>query len=97
MPATQGMYHALHFAELLKYCASLANKNKGNVINIDGPFFAYTMKQPVGVVGAIIPWNVPLVMQSWKLAPALAAGCSIILKTAESTPLSALRVAELIN
>lgn len=64
---------------------------------MDGPFNLSTRKEPVGVVGQIIPWNFPLLMQAWKLAPALAAGCTVVMKTAEQTPLSALRVAELIN
>lgn len=62
---------------------------------MDGPFFAYTKKEPVGVVGQIIPWNFPILMQAWKLGPALAAGCTVVMKTAEQTPLTALRVAEL--
>lgn len=51
-------------------------------MNADGPFFAYTTKEPVGVVGQIIPWNFPLLMQAWKLGPALAAGCTVVMKTA---------------
>eukprot|EP01061_Rhynchopus_euleeides_P027407 TRINITY_DN44579_c0_g1_i1.p1 TRINITY_DN44579_c0_g1~~TRINITY_DN44579_c0_g1_i1.p1 ORF type:complete len:542 (+),score=201.93 TRINITY_DN44579_c0_g1_i1:66-1691(+) len=58
---------------------------------------SYTIHQPVGVVGQIIPWNFPLLMLAWKLGPALATGCSVVMKTAEQTPLSALRVAELIR
>lgn len=63
---------------------------------MDGPFFAYTKKEPVGVVGQIIPWNFPLAMLAWKLGPSLAAGCTVVMKTAEQTPLTALRIAELI-
>src|SRR5690348_11308795 len=59
-------------------------------------YFCYTRLEPVGVVGQIIPWNFPLLMQAWKLAPALACGNTVILKVAEQTPLSALRVGELI-
>jgi phenylacetaldehyde dehydrogenase len=58
---------------------------------------AYTLREPVGVVGQIIPWNFPLIMASWKLAPALAAGCTCVLKPAEQTPLTALRLGELIQ
>ena len=58
---------------------------------------AYTKREPVGVVGQIIPWNFPLLMLCWKLGPALAAGCTTVVKTAEQTPLTALRVAELIR
>lgn len=66
-------------------------------MNADGPFMAYTKREPVGVVGQIIPWNFPLLMLCWKLGPALAAGCTTVVKTAEQTPLTALRVAELIR
>ena len=55
----------------------------------------YTRKEPVGVAGQIIPWNFPLMMAAWKLAPALAAGCTVVLKPAEQTPLTALRLGEL--
>lgn len=61
-----------------------------------GAYFCYTRHEPVGVVGQIIPWNFPLLMQAWKLAPALATGNTVVMKTAEQTPLSALRVGELI-
>ncbi|UCC29656.1 MAG: aldehyde dehydrogenase family protein, partial [Phycisphaerales bacterium] len=64
-------------------------------IPVNGPFTAHTRHEPVGVVGQIIPWNFPLEMQAWKWAPALACGCTVILKPAEQTPLTALRVAEL--
>ena len=59
-------------------------------------FHAYTQRDPIGVVGQIIPWNFPLLMAAWKLGPALAAGCTVVLKPAEQTPLSALRLGELI-
>lgn len=62
-----------------------------------GNFFAYTRHEPVGVCGQIIPWNMPLLMQAWKLAPALACGCVCVLKPAEQTPLTALYVASLIK
>src|SRR5690606_8158180 len=57
---------------------------------------AYTLKEPVGVVGQIVPWNFPLLMAAWKIAPALATGCTVVLKAAEQTPLTALRLGELI-
>ncbi len=79
-----------------RYYAGWADKIQGKTIPISGPYFCYTRHEPVGVVGQIIPWNFPLLMQAWKLAPALAAGNTLILKTAEQTPLSALRVGELI-
>ena len=64
---------------------------------IDGDFFCYTRHEPIGVVGQIIPWNFPLLMQAWKLAPALAAGNTIVMKPAEQTPLTALYVGQLIK
>ncbi len=80
-----------------RYYAGWVDKIAGTTINGDGPFFAYTTKEPVGVVGQIIPWNFPMLMQAWKLAPALAAGCTVVMKTAEQTPLSALKIASLIE
>lgn len=62
---------------------------------IDGPYVSFTKYQPVGVVGQIIPWNYPIMMMSWKLGPALATGCTIVLKPAEQTPLTALHIAAL--
>jgi len=79
-----------------RYYAGWADKIQGRTIPIPGPFFCYTRHEPVGVVGQIIPWNFPLVMQAFKLAPALAAGNTVLLKPAEQTPLTALRVGELI-
>jgi aldehyde dehydrogenase (NAD+) len=79
-----------------RYYAGWADKIQGKTIPIDGSFFCYTRLEPVGVVGQIIPWNFPLLMQAWKLAPALAAGNTVVLKPAEQTPLTALRIGELI-
>ncbi len=79
-----------------RYFAGWTDKIQGKTIPINGPFFCYTRHEPIGVVGQIIPWNFPLLMQAWKLAPALAAGNTVVLKPAEQTPLSALRVGELI-
>src|SRR5438552_5265559 len=78
-----------------RYYAGWADKIHGKTIPIEGNYFCYTRHEPVGVVGQIIPWNFPLLMQAWKWGPALAAGCTIVLKPAEQTPLTALRVAEL--
>lgn len=61
------------------------------------PFFGYTKKQPIGVVGQIIPWNYPLLMMCWKVAPALAVGCTVVIKPAEQTPLTALMLGRLFN
>jgi aldehyde dehydrogenase (NAD+) len=79
-----------------RYFAGWADKIHGKTIPIDGDYFCYTRHEPVGVVGQIIPWNFPMLMQAWKLAPALAAGNAVVMKPAEQTPLSALRVGELI-
>src|SRR6202795_4237492 len=78
-----------------RYYAGWADKIQGKTIPVQGRYFTYTKHEPVGVVGQIIPWNFPLLMQAWKLAPALAAGCTSVLKPAEQTPLTALRVGEL--
>ena len=79
-----------------RYYAGWADKVQGKTIPINGDYFCYTRHEPVGVVGQIIPWNFPLLMQAWKLAPALATGNTVVMKPAEQTPLTALRVAELI-
>jgi aldehyde dehydrogenase (NAD+) len=79
-----------------RYFAGWADKVHGKTIPIDGDFFCYTRHEPIGVIGQIIPWNYPLLMQAWKLAPALATGNTIVMKPAEQTPLSALRLGELI-
>ncbi len=79
-----------------RYFAGWADKVHGRTIPIDGDYFCYTRHEPVGVVGQIIPWNYPMLMQAWKLAPALATGNTVVMKPAEQTPLTALRVGELI-
>ncbi len=79
-----------------RYYAGWADKIQGKTIPVGGNYFTYTRHEPVGVVGQIIPWNFPLLMQAWKLGPALATGNTILLKPAEQTPLTALRVGELI-
>ena len=66
-----------------RYYAGWADKNYGKTIPIDGPYFSYTRHEPVGVCGQIIPWNFPLLMQAWKLAPALATGNCVVMKLAE--------------
>jgi len=82
-------------AEVLRYYAGWATKIHGETVPVSGPFLNYTLREPVGVVAAIIPWNFPLLLASWKLGPALAAGNTIILKPAPWTPLTTLRFAEL--
>ncbi|MEZ5060805.1 MAG: aldehyde dehydrogenase family protein [Solirubrobacterales bacterium] len=89
-------------ADLFHYMAGFATKLDGRTIAPTVPYMpdaewhAYTLREPIGVVGPIIPWNFPLLMAAWKLGPALTTGCTIVLKPAEQTPLSALRLAELI-
>ena len=78
-----------------RYFAGWADKVQGKTIPIDGNYFCYTRHEPVGVVGQIIPWNFPLLMQAWKWGPALACGNTVVLKPAEQTPITALRVAKL--
>ncbi len=79
-----------------RYYAGWADKVQGKTIPIQGNYFCYTRHEPVGVVGQIIPWNFPLLMQAWKLGPALATGNTIVMKPAEQTPLTALRIGQLI-
>ena len=87
--------------DLFRYMAGWATKLEGTTIPLSVPYtpgaiyHAYTLREPVGVVGQIIPWNFPLLMAAWKLGPALASGCTVVLKPAEQTPLSALRLGEL--
>ncbi|MFT0533713.1 aldehyde dehydrogenase family protein [Castellaniella hirudinis] len=88
-------------AQWLRYMAGWATKITGDTLSLSIPFppgiqyHGYTRPEPVGVVAAIVPWNFPLLMAVWKIAPAIAAGCTLVLKPAEETPLTALRLAEL--
>ncbi|MDR3635157.1 MAG: aldehyde dehydrogenase family protein [Isosphaeraceae bacterium] len=79
----------------LRYYGGWADKVEGRTIPVRGSFLSYTLRQPVGVVGQIIPWNFPLLMLAWKWGPALTCGNTIVMKPAEQTPLSALRLGEL--
>ncbi|XP_038675733.1 aldehyde dehydrogenase, mitochondrial-like [Scyliorhinus canicula] len=96
-------YHIAFMADLnlvikcLRYYAGWADKYHGKTIPMDGNYFCYTRHEPVGVCGQIIPWNFPLLMQAWKLGPALATGNVVVMKVAEQTPLTALYVANLIK
>src|SRR3989440_4860153 len=81
--------------DVLRYYAGLATKIHGETVNTFETAFTYTLREPVGVVGLIIPWNFPLLLATWKLGPALACGCTVVLKPAEQTPLTALRFGEL--
>lgn len=81
--------------DCLRYYAGYADKIHGSTIPVRGNYFTYTRREPVGVAGQIIPWNFPMLMVAWKWGPALAAGCTIVMKPAEQTPLSCLRLAQL--
>ena len=78
-----------------QYFAGWATKIAGETLPVNPAFFTYTLREPIGVIGAIIPWNFPMIMTGWKTAPALAAGNTVVLKPAELTPLSAIRIGEL--
>ncbi len=84
-------------AETLKYYAGWADKLSGDVLSVNTGDFVYTDREPLGVVAAIVPWNFPLNLASWKFAPALAAGCTVILKPASETPLTALAMGEIMQ
>lgn len=94
-------YHVAFNADLnlvikcYRYYAGWADKIEGKTVPVAGDFFAYTRREPVGVCGQIIPWNFPLLMQAWKLGPALACGNVVVMKVAEQTPLTALYIAHL--
>ena len=81
--------------DVLRYYAGYADKIHGATIPIRGNYFTYTRREAVGVAGQIIPWNFPMLMTAWKWGPALAAGCTIVMKPAEQTPLTCLRMAQL--
>ena len=82
-------------ANCFHYFSGWATKLAGETLPVSPAFFTYTLREPIGVVGAIIPWNFPMIMVGWKVAPALAAGNTVVLKPAELTPLSAIRIGEL--
>lgn len=89
-PFTNATFDVYGSAAAFRYYAGWADKVCGDTIPSDGPHLTYTRKEPVGVVGQIIPWNYPMLMVAWKWGPALAAGCTIVMKPAEQTPLTAL-------
>jgi aldehyde dehydrogenase (NAD+) len=82
-------------ADCFRYFAGWATKIEGETIGVRAPGFAYTLREPLGVVGQIIPWNFPILLAAWKIAPALAAGNTVVLKPAEQTPLTALALAQI--
>jgi aldehyde dehydrogenase (NAD+) len=82
-------------ASTLSYFADWSKRILGEVLPVDGPFHTYVVREPLGVVGAIVPWNYPTSLMCWKLGPALVTGCTVVLKPSELTPLTALKLAEL--
>src|SRR2546428_9201094 len=92
-PIVEAEYDIADAATCFEYYAGLANKVLGHVNPVTANALSFTLREPVGVAGQIIPWNYPLVMASWKLAPAIAAGCTCVLKPAEQTPLTVMEVA----
>jgi aldehyde dehydrogenase (NAD+) len=83
-------------SEILRYYAGWTDKIEGDTIPISGPYLCYTRKEPMGVCAQIIPWNFPFLMAILKIAPAMATGCTVVLKPAENTPLTALKLGELV-
>ncbi len=97
-PIRESLYIDLpQVIETFEYFAGFATKIQGDTVSVPEPFFNYTLREPVGVCGQIIPWNFPLLMCAWKLAPALATGNTCVLKPAEQTPLTALELGKLIQ
>ncbi|KAK6633449.1 Retinal dehydrogenase 1 [Polyplax serrata] len=94
-PLTDAMGEMWYCAQVLRYYAGWCDKIHGSTIPVDGSYMCMTRKEPVGVVGQIIPWNYPVMMLVWKWGPALACGCTIVMKPAEQTPLTALYLAAL--
>lgn len=84
-------------AACFRYFGGIADKIEGSVIPVDAGFLNYVQRKPIGVVGQIVPWNFPLMFTSWKMGPALAAGNTVVIKPSEITPLSTLRIAELMK
>lgn len=84
-------------AACFRYFGGMADKFQGETIPVEAGFLNYTLREPVGVVGQVVPWNFPLMFTSWKMAPALAAGNTIVMKPAEVTPLTSLKIAELMS
>src|ERR671925_163469 len=84
-------------AECFQYYAGWADKIHGETVPVKGNYLTYTLREPVGVVAAIVPWNFPLLLTAWKVAPALACGNTVIVKPATQTPLTALALAEIVH
>lgn len=97
-PLVESLFVDLGLAiDCFRFYAAASRLVRGETIPVPSGHFVYTLKEPIGVVGQIIPWNFPVTMAAWKLGPALAAGCTVVLKPAEQTPITALKLGELIN
>src|ERR1041385_9201230 len=96
-PIVEAEFDVADAAHCLEYYGGIATKIHGETLNVPDNALSIVVREPVGVVGQIIPWNYPLLMATWKLGPALAAGCTSVLKPAEQTPLSALILAEILS
>ena len=96
-PLTEAEFDVADAANCFEFYGGLATKIHGETMSVPANSMSFVVREPVGVCGQIIPWNYPLLMSAWKLAPALAAGCTVILKPSELTPLTALELAELIH
>src|SRR5688572_6288200 len=96
-PIIESEFDVADAATCFEYYGGLATKITGEVNPVPDEALSLTLKEPVGVCGQIIPWNYPLLMAAWKIAPALCAGCTVVLKPAEATPISALALARLID
>jgi betaine-aldehyde dehydrogenase len=96
-PIVEAEFDVADAAHCFEYYGGLASKIHGETLDVPDTALSLVVREPVGVVGQIIPWNYPLLMAAWKLAPALAAGCTTVLKPAEQTPLSALMLAEILE
>ena len=93
-PIVESEYDMDDTATCYEYYGGLATKINGEVLPVPADAVAFAMREPMGVAGQIIPWNYPLLMAAWKIAPALAAGCTVVIKPAEQTPLTLLKLAE---
>src|SRR3954469_7898981 len=96
-PIVEAEFDVADAAHCFEYYAGLATKIHGETLEVPDNALSMVLREPVGVVGQIIPWNYPLLMAAWKLAPALAAGCTMVLKPAEQTPISALALGDILQ
>src|SRR5260370_35580857 len=96
-PIGEAEFDIADAAHCFEYYGGMASKIHGETLDVPDNALSMVVREPVGVVGQIIPWNYPLLMAAWKLAPALAAGCTAVLKPAEQTPLTALMLSELLE